>query len=296
MPLAHPFDYVRPPTLAEAEKVLSERGSRARVLAGGTDLVGMIAESTAKPEILVDIKSIPGLRRIEFEDGVLRVGALATFSEVKSFGAVGRHYPLIAEMIGVVASGGLRNRATLVGNICSAVPCCDTGPILLVYEAEVHVHSARGERAIPIREWFVGPRKTACRPDEIATSVSIPLPAMKHGGCYAKLKRYAGEDLAQASVAVLAFEDRRYRIAFGSVAPTPIRSAKIEALLNGGELDGKRLEQAKARVAEEISPITDIRGSKEYRRLMTEIMLERGLRAAVDRMAGRGPAYGEALI
>lgn len=296
MTIAQEFDYFRPGTLDEAGKLLAEYGSRARVLAGGTDLVGMLMGEMVTPDVLVDIKDIGPLHHIDYKNNVLRVGALVPFNEVAEHQAVKEHFPLIAEMVGMVASYGLRNRATLVGNICSAVPCCDTGPVLLVYEAEVHVRGAGGERTIPIREWFVGPRKTACGTDEVATSVAVPLPDKKTGGCYVKLKRYQGEDLAQASVTVLALEGNQYRVAFGSVAPTPLRGERIEELLNGKELTDELVEQATKLVAESITPITDIRGSKEYRTFMTEVMLERGLKAAVARRDGAGPDYGQNLI
>jgi carbon-monoxide dehydrogenase medium subunit len=199
-------------------------------------------------------------------------------------------------MTGWLASVGIRNRATVMGNLCSAVPCCDSGPVLLVYDAMVLVTGPGGKRKVPLRDWFVGPRKTVLKRGEIATGVAVPLPGKKHAACFVKLRRYEGEDLAQASVTVLALAGNSYRISFGAVAPRPLRAGRIEALLEGKALSDELVEQAVRLVPQEIAPITDIRATKEYRTLMAGVMLERGLRAAVARLAGAGPAYGTSLI
>jgi len=296
MAIAHEFDYVKPGTLREAVKTLARYGTRARILAGGTDLVTLIAENMVTPDAVVDIKGVPGLDRIEFKNGVLTIGALVTFSDLQDSAAVAKKFPVIREMTGWVASVGIRNRATMVGNICSAVPCCDSGPILLVYDAAVLVAGPSGRRRVPLGDWFLGPRKTVLKRGAIATGVAVPLPKKKHAACFVKLRRYEGEDLAQASVTVLAFADNHYRISFGSVAPRPIRGEKIEALLAGHALSDDLIRAAVRLVPEEIAPITDIRSTKEYRMHMVGVMLERGLRAAVARLTDSGPAYGTSVI
>jgi CO/xanthine dehydrogenase FAD-binding subunit len=296
MAIAHQFEYIKPPTLHEAVRLLARYGARARALAGGTDLVGLISDGVVAPEAVVDIKGIPGLDRIEFKNGVLSIGALVTFSDLRESPIIARKFPLIREMTGWVASVGIRNRATMVGNLCSAVPCCDSGAVLLVYDAAVLVAGPAGKRKVPLREWFLGPRKTVLKRGEIATGVTVALPKKKHGACFVKLRRYEGEDLAQASVTVLALAGNRYRISFGSVAPRPIAAERIEALMEGQALSDDLIQKAVRLVPEEITPITDIRATKEYRLHMVGVMLERGLRAAVARLAGTGPDYGTSLI
>jgi carbon-monoxide dehydrogenase medium subunit len=250
----------------------------------------------ATPEVVVDIKGIPGLDRIEFKNGVLSIGALATFSDLRESRIIAGKFPVIREMTGWVASVGIRNRATMVGNLCSAVPCCDSGAVLLVYDAAVLIAGPAGKRKVPLREWFLGPRKTVLKRGEIATGVTVALPKQKHGACFVKLRRYEGEDLAQASVTVLALAGNSYRISFGAVAPRPIAGERIEALLEGQPLSDDLIQKAVRLVPEEIAPITDIRATKEYRLQMVGVMLERGLRAAVARLAGTGPEYGTSLI
>jgi carbon-monoxide dehydrogenase medium subunit len=296
MAIAHQFDYLKPGNLREAVKTLARYGSRAQVLAGGTDLIGLISDDKLKPEIVVDIKGVPNLDKIEFKNGVLTIGALVTFSDLRDSPMIAKKFPVIREMTGWLASVGIRNRATMVGNLCSAVPCCDSGPILQVYDAAILVAGPAGKRKVPLNEWFIGPRKTVLKRGEIATSVAVPLPKKKHGACFVKLRRYEGEDLAQASVTVLALAGNSYRVSFGAVAPRPIRGERIEALLEGGELTDDLIQQAVRLVPGEIAPITDIRATKEYRTHMVGVMLERGLRAAVARLAGTGPEYGTSLI
>jgi xanthine dehydrogenase FAD-binding subunit len=296
MPIAHEFEYAKPDTLEEAIGILAARGEGACVLAGGTDLVGWMRDDLVAPAILVDIKGIAGLDGLALENGRLTIGALATFTDLIDSDTVRKNVPLAFEMAKTVASMGIRNRATVAGNICSAVPCCDAGPVLLAYEAEIRVTGPDGERAVPVTEWFRGNKVTARRAGEIVTSLVIEVPAEDHGGAYVKLGRYRGEDLAQASVAVLALPGNRYRVAFGAVAATPVRAPAIEALLKGKTLDESLIAAAQKLVAEETSPITDIRASKEYRALMLPVMLERGLGAAVSRLEGRGPEYGTRFV
>jgi carbon-monoxide dehydrogenase medium subunit len=294
--LAHEFEYHRPATLAEAVRLLRRHGRRGRVLAGGTDLIGLIADDLSHPEALVDIKAVPGLDRITYAEGVLTIGALVTFSRLRESPVVARSFPVLREMTGWVASVGIRNRATMMGNLCSAVPCCDSGPVLLLYDGVVRVAGPRGTRRIPLEGWFTGPRRTALEPGEIATAVSVARPRVKHAACFLKLRRYRGEDLAQASVAVMALAGRRYRVAFGSVAPTPVRGARIEDLLTGRALTEDLIAEAVRLVPREVAPITDIRATREYREHMVGVMLERGLKAASARLAGQGPPLGSDLV
>lgn len=296
MAIAHEFQYVKPRTLREAVGFLARRGARTRLLAGGTDLITLIADGALLPEWVMDIKGIRELKGLEWRGNKLWIGALATFTDVLENDPLRRRLPLFPEMAQWVASNGVRNRATLIGNICSAVPCCDTGPVLLVYEADVVVQGPRGKRKVPIDEWFAGPRKTVLKPNEIALGAEVAQPREKHAGCFVKQRRYKGEDLAQSSVAILALAGNRYRVAFGSVAPTPVRGRRIEALLAGKTLSDDLIQEAIALLPQEIAPITDIRSTREYRMHMVGVMLERGLRAAAARLAGQGPALGTELI
>ncbi len=295
MPIIHKFDYLKPKSLSEALTVLAQ-SKNAAILAGGTDLVDMIKENVAQPDLVVDIKGLDELNQIKFENDTLFIGAGATFSDLIESKIIKEKYPVIFEVAKTVASVGIRNRATVVGNICSAVPCMDSGPLLIAYDATVQLAGQKGERKIPAAEWFIAPRKTALQKGEIVTGVSLPYPKVKHAGCWVKLGRYTGEDLAQVNLLILALSDGTFRISFGAVVPIPVRAKKIEKLLNGQTITPSLIEKAKQLIEEEIKPITDVRATKEYRIHMAKVMFERGLDAAIRRLNGNGQAYGTSMI
>ena len=174
MIIAHEFDYRRPTTLAEALGVLADHPAGPGP--GRRHRPGRLAARRCRhPRRRHRHQGHPRSGGLTLDDDTLRIGALVTFTELIESDVVDEHVPLLAEMAETVASVGIRNRATMVGNICSAVPSCDAGPVLLVFEATIHVAGPEGERTIPITEWFVGLRKTALAGDEVVTRVTIPL-------------------------------------------------------------------------------------------------------------------------
>lgn len=291
MTIIQEFEYFKPATLNAALKLLTKFDSPS-ILAGGTDLVPNLKEGVDKPDVIIDIKGINTLKKISFKDDILTIGSLVTFNEIIESKIINKKFPILVESAKNVACVGIRNSATIAGNLCSCVPCMDSAPVLCLYEAEVSLKSLHAERSIPIWELFLGPRKTAIQKGEILTKLSLPFPAKKHAGCFLKLKRYSGEDLAQASVSILAFEDNTYRVAFGSVAPVPARGLKLEAVLNGNTITDDLINKAKEIIPSEIFPITDVRATKEYRLQMVKVMFERAIKEAVARLNGKGTKYG----
>jgi len=294
MTIAHEFDYVRPATLDAALACLASDGSR--VLAGGTDVVPWLRDDLIEPELLVDIKAIADLAQISVTDDRIILGALVTFSDLIESDVVRDAAPVLVEMAHQVASVGIRNRATIVGNLCAAVPSLDAGPVLMVYDATVEVARTGGVRSVPLAEWFVGPKQTQLVTGELVTGVTLYLPAVEHAAVFLKLARYSGEDLAQANLAILLTAEHDCRLAFGAVAPVPFRAADIEAVLSGNALTDEVIADARALVAGSISPISDVRASAEYRTHMCAVMVERGLLAVASRLAGDGPTYPTHLI
>jgi len=287
MPISHEFDYKKPATIEEAVEILAQYGDKAKVLAGGTDLVVMMKEDILAPEMVIDIKGIKELKEISFLNDELKIGARVTFFEIEESDVIKQYFRILSEAAGTVASVGVRNSATVVGNICTAVPSLDSAPALMVNDAIVHVKSKNGERQIPIEDWFTGPKRTALNSDEMVVAVSMKKPKKKSSSCYKKLGRYKGEDLAQAGVGVLISEDNQYKISFCAVGPVPTRAHKIEALLNGKELSAEIIAKVQDLVEQEISPITDIRSSKEYRTQMIKVMIERALNDASALLQGK---------
>jgi len=290
MPISQDFNYARPSSLDEVLDLLERYGKNAAILAGGTDMANMLKQGFPVPEMMIDIKALEELSQISLDGSKLHIGSLVTFSEIMKSEIIREHMNVLWEAAHLVASAGIRNRATMAGNICSAVACMDSAAPLLVHDAAIHLASRQGERRLPVNKYFVDNRKTARRENELLTKVSIELPLQKYAGCYQKLMRYAGEDLAQANVGVLALEDGSFRVAFGAVGPIPKRSAKIERFLHGKQITGEVLAEAKAMVASVISPITDIRASKEYRTFMTMHMLEEGIKKALGRLGEKLPS------
>ena len=292
MSIAHEFEYVKAGSLDEALACLAEPvEGGSMVLAGGSDLIAWLRDGAVKPGRLVDVKGLKELQGIRREGQSLWIGAAVPFADMLDSALVKREAPVLWEAAGMVASVGVRNRATAVGNICSAVPCCDAGPALLVYGATVCVATPEGMRRISAGAWFLGPRRTALPAGTVVTGLKIPMG--RHAGAFAKLKRYRGEDLAQASVAVRVDAKGTWRVAYGSVAPTPIRGPKAERVLKGTKaLDEGILERVAEAAMGEVAPITDIRSSAEYRRRMIGVMTKRACAAALARLKGKGPAYG----
>lgn len=286
MPIAHEYEYYRPENLSHAIELLASFGNDARLLAGGTDLVVHLKENVVKPKAVIDVKSIPELSGVSYKNGELRIGAQVTFSELIELPEVREHFSLLSECAQTVASVGVRNRATLVGNICSAVPSLDAGPALLLYDAQVVVEGPLGEREVSIHNWFAGPKKTARSSNEIVKWVSLQKPEKKHAAAYVKLGRYRGEDLAQAGVAVLMLEGNEYRVAVCALGPVPKRAPAVEQILKGKPRSESLFHEAAKAVLSEISPISDIRASKEYRLHMAVVITRRALETAAKRYAG----------
>jgi CO/xanthine dehydrogenase FAD-binding subunit len=279
------FDYVRASTPAEVTQLLTEHGKNARLLMGGTDLFVRMRNGDIRPQVLVDVKHLPGSRKMLFDRGTgLRIGAAATLNEVACHPDVQTHFPLLAQAANTVASYPLRNRATLGGNLCNASPCADTAPAALVLDATIILHGPDGERKVSIDEFFLGPGEAALQAGEFMTALHLPASSASGKGTYLKLGRNKAGDLAIVGVAVFCFADstaasgHRFRIALASVAPVPLRASEAEALLAANPTNDQTFALAADRAAEAASPIDDVRASAAYRRAMVRTLTLRGLR------------------
>ncbi|MBB6479568.1 FAD binding domain-containing protein [Spirochaeta isovalerica] len=290
------FDYRRPESLVEALSLRKEWGGKSSLLMGGTDLFLAIEEEVRRPELLIDLKKIDELSRLEEKDGSVHIGAAVTYSELIRSDLIHDKLPGIWESSRLVASVGIRNSATMVGNICNAVPSAESAAPLMVRGAMIHIASSSGSRTVPAVDFFTGPRRTVVKDDEIVTSISVPLLKGKFGESYVKLGRYRGEDIAQVATAVLVDEKLNFAIAYGAVGPVPMRIPGAEAVLKGKKPTADLLDKAKAEVLSTVTPIADIRASREYRLHMCAVMFEKAIAAAVSRMETGAPAYGARLI
>jgi len=284
MAIPYEFGYQKPTTLEEAVQLLGIHGKNARVLAGATDLANEMKQGFRVPELLIDIKGINLLENIEIVDNTLHIGALVTFNTILESQIIKDNAYILYEAAGLVASKGVRNRATMVGNICSAVACMDSAAPLLVHDATVHCISVDGTRKVPIQKWFVENRKTDLADNEVVTHITIPISKVKCTGAYQKMMRYSGEDLSQANVGVLLYSDGTCHVAFGSVGPIPKRSPKIESHFKAKGVNQSTISEAKEMIDKIIAPITDVRATKEYRMHMTKVMFERAMNTAIERL------------
>jgi aerobic carbon-monoxide dehydrogenase medium subunit len=279
------FEYFEPHTLDEAVALLGRHCGTANVLAGGTDLLVEIKEQIRKPDQVVNIKKIPGMDQLTFDPAAgLKFGSLVTAREIETSPDVRRDYRGLAQAASEVGSIQVRNRATIVGNICRASPSADTLPPLIADGAVVTVFGPTGERRITLEDFFLGPGTTVLQPNEIATAVDVPAVAPHSAGIYIKHGRRKAMELATVGVAVSLTLDgevcRRIRIVLGAVAPTPIRAKEAESIVQNHALDEGLIEAAAQAAMEEARPISNIRGSAAYRREMVRVLTARAIRQA----------------
>jgi len=288
------FEYHAPANLDEAISLLQQHGESARPLAGGTDLVVQMKESATKfplPSHLVSLLRLPELRGIEFSDSEgLRIGAGSTMTEVAESPVIRERYTAIAEGAALVGSIQTMNMATVGGNLCNAAPSADIAPPLIVFDAEAVIVGPSGRRSLPLEEYFLGPGKTALAPHELLAEVRVPVPSAGTGSAYARHTPRKQMDIAVVGVAVAltlaSGRIERARVALGAVAPMPVRAGRAEAQLEGEPLSDECLARATDAAVEECSPISDVRGSAEFRRHIVRVTTERMLRLASERARG----------
>ena len=278
------FDYHNPQSLQEALILLDEYKRNARILAGGTDLIVTLRARQENPGHVIDVKQVKELRNLTFEEpGELRIGAAVSLNQLVHYDVTLKAYAVLAQAAGTIGDYEVRNRGTLVGNICNASPAADSAPALLVLDATVNIASKLGSRKVPIREFFKGVKKTTLASNEMVTSVTVPIPPMGSRGCYMKARRTMGEDLAMVGVAGLVTPDtksgRKVRLAYASVAPTPVRVFDAEKIFEKKKPIDQLLDEAIPVIAKSVSPISDVRAGKEYRSNLVRVLTKRLLRS-----------------
>ena len=270
------FEYLRPESLDELLSFVRTNGAEARILAGGTDLIVRIKKGHELPRFVLDLKRVSELDGDVASTGSgIRIGARAVITDIVGNAAVQQHFPALVEAALVVGSIQIRNRATLAGNICNASPAADTAPALLAYRARVNVVSDIGRRVVFIDDFFAGPGRTTLDAGEIVESIDLPTPVEPAGGAFERLTRRQGVDLAIVSVCCVARASGTARLAFGAVGPRPFAvDTRIDAPLDA--------------VLSLAKPISDLRGSEEYRVAMLPILARRAMKVALDRLRGSG--------
>lgn len=281
------FEYLRPSTIPEAIAFLQQYGDEAKVLSGGQSLIPMMKLRLARPAYLIDINRIAGLSYIKEEDGHLKIGGLTREADLEGSPTIRTKFPIIFDTAHVIADPQVRNLATVAGNLAHGDPANDHPATMLALGAKVVATGPKGERVIPVEDFFVSLFTTALQPNEIVTEIRIPLPPPRSGGAYFKLERKVG-DFATAAVAAQVTLDgggvcQQVGIGLTNVGPTPVKARKAEAFLRGKKLDDATIRQAAQLASEEAQPSSDLRGPAEYKKALVKELTARALLRAVER-------------
>jgi len=263
------FQYLRPESVDEALAILDRFGAGARPLLGGTDIMVRIQKGQEEPDAVVDLKRVQDISAsIEVDSRVTTVGAQVVLSDLVRNEYIQKYYPALVEAASIVGSIQIRNRATLVGNICNASPAADTVPALMIYRAAVTVAGTDGQRSVPLEEFFIGPGKTVCSPSELVVAVQIPIPRQPFGSAFGRLTRRRGVDLATINMACSIDAEGVTTFVFGAVGPTAIFARDETGNLARRDLPEAQREEILKSLIHRTSPISDVRSGKDYRQAM----------------------------
>lgn len=280
------FEYYAPSTVSEACKMLTDFGTRAKILAGGTDLLPKMKHGMIAPEVFVSLRNICDIKKIEYVQGKgVVIGGRSTHNDIVFSSVLEKKYKSVCGAAQSMAANQIRHLGTVAGNIASSVPSADLPPILIALNASVTLVSSSGERKMLLEEVFVGPGKTVLEPDEILTEIIIPDQATT-GSKYHKFALRKSGALATVGVAVALLLDdgiiKDARVALGAVSPTPVRATGAEKYLVGQEATEAVFVEAGQIASTECKPITDFRATAEYRTDMVRVYTKRALREAAN--------------
>ena len=281
------FDYIKPKTLKEASNYLLEH-KNARILAGGTDLLVKMRSGSLRPEKVVDIKDIPELKNIEWDERTLSIGANVTWTEIKENEKITKYFPALHQAASFFGCYEVRNRATIGGNLANAAPGSEGGGPCVVYEVTVTLYGQDGYREIPVNEYLTGPGKTSLKVGEILTAIKFPIPPANARSAYRRAARVKGQDLATCAITLMALNPddasvREIRVGLSAVARTPARMPELEAILSHKNIDTETLNLAKTWLMNNLYPrASSLRGTPDYKKkvlggFLEEILDEMGL-------------------
>jgi len=281
-----PFDYKTPNTIEEAIELLWQAGGKAKIIAGGTDLVIGLRNGDLSPQFIVDITRIEDLRKIEEKNGMVSIGAAITHSEIASSSLVKKYGKVLSDAASEIGSPQIRNMGTIGGNIINASPAADTIPPLMVLNAMGRVVSKEGEREVPLDQLFKGPYETNLKPHELLVQITFQKLPPETKSSFVRLARRDAMAIARMNVAIILqigknrIED--VRIAVGSVTPTPQRMSEAETFLKGKLPDQRSLQKASLKVSEAMIKRSGIRASTAYKRPVVEALFMRAMRKALE--------------
>lgn len=284
------FELALPRSVDEALRVLSDRGPEAKLLAGGTDLLPQMKNGLLKPACVIDLSGVARVKALQPDTAGLRVGAAVPARVLERDATARSTYTALSESAALVGSVQVRNLATLGGNLCNAAPSADMAPPLLALDAEAVIVGTKGERRVPLADFFTGVRRTVLATDEMLVEIVVPAPGPRSGGNYLRHTPRRELDIAVVGVAAqLTLANgvcSKARIALAAVAPVPLRARQAEQALEGKPVTPEAIERAAELAVGVAKPISDQRGSADYRRHLVRVLTRRTLRTALTRAGG----------
>ena len=293
----HDFDFQAPTTLDAALALFAEQNGNARPLAGGTDLIDQVRMGRFKPQLVVDLKKIPELNTLAADAAGLRLGAAVPCYRIYENPEIAKSYSALADSCHIIGGVQIQNRASVGGNLCNAGPAADSTPSLIALGATCLIASKAGTREVPAAEFCTGPGLNVLKPGEILLELRFPAPKPNTGSHYRRFIPRNEMDIAVVGVgAAVQLNEAKdtilsARIALGAIAPTPLFAKQASELLAGQKITEELLAKAGDACREIVNPITDMRGTIEYRRQITGVLTERVLKAAIARARGEKIDY-----
>ena len=278
------FEYLEPKTVKEAISLLEKYEGKAKVIAGGTDLMVQMRGGRLSPEFVLDIGGIEALNYIHYDERQgLTIGALAPIRSLERSPVLHQHFPILAQAASQLGSVAIRNIGTIGGNLCNAAPSAETAPALIALSSIARIVGPGGERSVLLEDFFVGPGKTTLGPAELLLGIQVPTPAPITKGIYLKHAQRGTIDLAMVgTAAVIQFSPddltcNEVKIALGAVAPTPVRARLAEEIIKGKKLDESIIERSAEAAVGDACCISDVRACDEYREEMIKVFVRRAL-------------------
>jgi CO/xanthine dehydrogenase FAD-binding subunit len=280
--------YEAPQSLDAAVGLLAGATGPARILAGGTDLLVQLRSGLIEPDLVVDIKKIPEMRRITPENGGFRIGAAVSGAELGEHPEVGRLWPGVVEAVELIGSTQIQGRATMVGNLCNASPAADSVPAMIAAGAKARVIGPDGRRDVPVEEICIAPGRTSLAKGELVVSILLPARPPHSGDAYLRFIPRTEMDIAVVGAGVsLSLDDagvcRAARLSLGAVAARPLLVPEGGAALVGSRVDQPALERLAQAASAACKPIDDKRGTIEYRIKVAGVLARRAARIALER-------------
>ncbi len=283
------IQYAAPRSLGDAVAILQERGNKARILAGGTDLIVQVGEDARDVDVMVDGKHIPELMELSFDpEKGLTLGAAVPCYRIYEHPEIKKHYPGLVDSTSIIGGTGIQGRASVGGNLCNSGPAADSIPTLIAYGATVRIVGANGERTVPVENFCTAPGRNVLAADELLISIHLPAPSAHSGACYLRFIPRNEMDIAVVGAGVsITLDDNGIvtaaRVALAAVAPTPLFVPEA-----GDSLVGKAPTEEAIAAAAEIAkntarPISDMRGTAEHRKHLVGVLTRRALHRALER-------------